>query len=378
MRSATHISFVCSFFVVVTAAAVAAAAEASEWRTGPEFKKQLEVRLGINWVDNPLRGGLQNLSRSLGVAVFLDRRVDPGAKVTHSAENLPLREILEGIAEELDLGVSIVDAVVYIGPKETAARLATLAQMRKEEARRLPPSLLKRVSERKPLSWPMLATPREIVEGVVKQAGARSPDTVYFPHDLWPEGDWPALSTIDRLTLLLAGFDMTFELVAGKHDDLTVELVKMPQTVLAAKSHRPAGDPKIAADSLAKKFPSAQFQVAQGKLDVLASAEDHEAIERALRGETPRPREKAAGGAPAGEKRYTLKTKEQPLEALAKALAKNLGYEVAFDPQVAPKLTEPTAIDVREATLDELLDALVSPLGLRYELDGQSLRILAK
>lgn len=357
--------------------------EQQTWRTGDAFQNRLETRLGINWVDNPLRNGLANLARSQGVAVFLDRRIDPSAKITYRADNKTLQQILEEIAGQVDAGVSIVDCVAYIGPRETAARLATLALLRKEEARRLPGSLQKRVLERKPLSWPVLATPREIVEGVVKQVGARSPDTVYFPHDLWPEGDWPPLSSIDRLTLLLAGFEMTFELVAGKHDDLTVELVKMPQVVLAAKSHRPAGDPKLAAESLAKKFPAAQFQIAQGKLEVLASAEDHEAIERILRGGSPRPREKAVGDAPAGqepagEKRYTLKTKEQPFQSLAKALAKNLGYEVAFDPQVAPKFAELTAIDVREATLDELLDALVLPLGLRYELDGRSLRILAK
>jgi hypothetical protein len=366
-------------------AAAGAEGETSKWLTGAEFGDRLEAKVGVKWVDNPLRQGLANLSRSQGVAIFLDRRVDPGKRVSLSAEDEPLESILARIAAEVGLETCRIDCVVYVGPKPTAARLATLSMLRKDEARKLPPAVMKRLAERKPLAWEMLATPRELVEQTVASIPAKAPDLAFFPHDLWPAGELPALSAIDRLTLLLAGFDLTFELVArmpenaGRRSqpELFVRLIDMPADVLARREYKPRGDVAKAAERLTSLFPSAQISVAKGKLEVLATAEVHESIERALSGQAPPKRTAPAVGNAAPEKRYTLKTPQQPLGPLAKALAKQLGLEAAFDPSAETKLHELVAIEVRDATLDELLDALVKPAGLAYEIEGKTLRIKA-
>lgn len=371
-------------------AAPAGAGEATAWRTGEALRDQLATPIGVNWVDNPVRQGLANLSRSQQVAIFLDRRVDPGRRVTLACEETPLEEVLRRIADELELGQCIVDSVVYIGPKATAERLPTLSMVKKDQARKLPPAMVKRLAERKPFAWEMLAAPRELIEKLAGEISAQSPDLAFFPHDLWPASEWPAMSAIDRLTLLLAGFDLTFDLTldenaAARQSGLVLRLAPMPAEVLARREHRAIGDGQRTLERLRELFPEAQIRLQQGKLEVLASAEDHEAIDRALRGESPsgRPTARTSGRPPAAsaagaEKRYTLKTPAQPVGGLAKALGKQLGLEVTLDRSAESRLATPVAIEVREATLEELLDALVAPAGLAYELDGRTLVIKAR
>lgn len=374
-------------------AAATANREVVAWRTGADFRNQLAANVGVKWVDNPLRQGLANLGRSQGVAILLDRRVDPGKKVTIAADEASLEGALRDIAAELDLGLCIIDAVVYIGPKPTAARLPTLAMLRKDEARKLPASYVKRLAERKPLVWEALATPRELLTQTLADIPAQSLELAFFPHDLWPAGDWPPLSAVDRLTLLLAGFDLTFELVLNEPvappasrrgrtaaKELLVRILPMPSEALARREYRTSGDSAKAAERLSSLVPAAQITIQRGKLEILASAEDHAAIDRLLRGAPPeRPRGSTGASADSPpEKRYTLKTPLQPFGGVAKALGKQLGLEVAFDPAVEPRLAELVSIEVREATLAELLDALVRPLGLSYILEGKMLRISTK
>ena len=49
-----------------------------------------------------------------------------------------------------------------------------------------------------------------------------------IPHDLWPAGQLPRLGLVEQVTLIAAGFDLTFRMDAnGK----TVTLIPIPATV---------------------------------------------------------------------------------------------------------------------------------------------------
>src|SRR5436190_8425722 len=71
------------------AASIAVAQEPASWKTGPAFRRQLDAIENVAWPDSVLRDGLVRLSQAYGVAVFLDRRIDPGQSVTLTVRDAP-------------------------------------------------------------------------------------------------------------------------------------------------------------------------------------------------------------------------------------------------------------------------------------------------
>jgi hypothetical protein len=80
----------------------------------------------------------------------------------------------------------------------------------------MPSDLRARLLNQRPLVWPDLAQPRDLVAALAAEAGlsVKLPDST--PHDLWPAVDLPPLTWTDRLSLVLAGFDLTFEIDPAK------------------------------------------------------------------------------------------------------------------------------------------------------------------
>lgn len=106
------------------------------WKTGAALRKQLETPLSLTWGDRELRGALESLAKNTGVAIFLDRRIDPNRKLNIAAADEPLVTLLPRVAEQGEAGVSLVGPVVYVGPKATASKLLALAALRRQEANR--------------------------------------------------------------------------------------------------------------------------------------------------------------------------------------------------------------------------------------------------
>ena len=67
------------------------------WKTGPQFRQQLDAKLSLTWSERQLREGLANLSQSTGIAIFLDRRIDPNQPIELSASEEPLQLVLAKI-----------------------------------------------------------------------------------------------------------------------------------------------------------------------------------------------------------------------------------------------------------------------------------------
>ena len=60
--------------------------------------------------------------------------------------------------------------------------------------------------------WEELVQPRELLRELAQQVPVRVQNPEAIPHDLWAAGNWPMLAWVERMTLLLAGFGMTFEM----------------------------------------------------------------------------------------------------------------------------------------------------------------------
>lgn len=348
-----------------------AAESQGRWKTGVSFRQQLDALVGIRWSSNPVRPALTNLARNQGVAIFLDRRVDPDQKLEHTANNTPLRTLIDNVASQLQLGACRVGPVIYVGPKETAAVLGTMAVLKDEQSRQLPAAVRVRVSVAQPCVWPELSMPRELIEQCVSRVGLQLNGADQVPHDLWPAVDLPPLTFAQRLSVLLAGFSLTFEYA---DDGTAVRLVPLPGGAVLERSYSPRSNADAVAARIVQRFPAARVTAAADKLLVVGPLEVHEAVEELVHGSL----RKTPPGKPSRKDKvvYTLRIENKPLGGIVAAVAKRIEREVRFDARVNPKLQELISFEVKQAELDELLRSMLAPVGLDYRLDDETLTIV--
>jgi hypothetical protein len=94
--------------------------------------------MAITWSERPLREGLERLSHEAGIAIFLDRRIDPGQSLTLQVLESPLESLVKAIANKVDADTVQIGAIIYFGPAETVRELATLVSLRRQEVAKLP------------------------------------------------------------------------------------------------------------------------------------------------------------------------------------------------------------------------------------------------
>lgn len=362
----------CAFLSLAVLAPVSIhSAERISWRTAPEVRQELDGFIRLTWPSNPLRDSLSNLARVRRVAIWLDRRIDPDQRIELQTDEAPLRDALSQLAEQLNARVCLVGPVVYIGPRPSGSKLLAQSALRREEAAKLSGDLRRKLSATKAWQWEELSEPRELVNQLAAEAGLKPSGLEQIPHDLWPAGDWPPLSLSDRLSLVLAGFDLTFEITPGGG---ALKLVPYPTSTAAVeRTHAVKGDVKQAVEKLAPMFPTAVIRPSVGKITVTATADEHEQIVEILKGAPPkRP-------PPGAEKRHTLKIDNKPVGGVAKALAERLELDLKFDESIqADQLNQLVSFQVKEVTLDRLFEALLEPTGLAHKIDGKKLEVFPK
>jgi hypothetical protein len=349
-----------------------AAAQETSLRSGREFTQHLQSTTGIAWSGVPLREALDTLGRDQRIAVMLDRRVDPGKTVNLGVAEQSLENALRTVARHQELGVCFIDSVVYFGPSETTAKLSTVAAIRRREAESLPRETALRFARVRSWSWPMLATPRDLLVELAAESGAEIAGLEQFPHDLWPAVALPPLALADRVTLVLAGFGLTYQF---SPDGRRLQLVPFPQTAAISQTYSGKGHPRENAERIARLYPEAKVTVEGEAIRVVGPWEAHQAVELLLQGQrvtrTSPPSTK--GG---GRTVYTLKVENEPVGGVIKALAEQLKLQVMIDPAVEKKLAERISFNVADVSRDELLRAVLLPAGLSFRMNGTELQII--
>lgn len=338
-----------------------------DWKIGLEFRKALEQPIGLKWAENPIRDALRNLANNQQLAIWLDRRIDPSSKLQFELEDAPLAITLDQLCEKYKLGRSVVGPVIYIGPVSTTEKLATLAAVKRQQVGQQSASERARWSRAAVLNVPLLAQPRELVRELVRESGATLQNPEVIPHDLWPAIPLPPLTLADRLTLVLAGFDLTFEQSA---DGSTIRIVSMPDKVEYEQTYAWRGQNQSLAAQLRTKFPELKIRVEESKIVVTGKYETHELIDRMMSGETVR----TAKVVP-GSKVFSLRVDNQPAGAVVKTVAKELGKEMVYDPALVEKLRTNVSFNVKDVKLEDLLATVLTPLELTFEITEASLVI---
>jgi hypothetical protein len=334
------------------------------------LQRRLAEPTDVLWAGQTLRAALQNLSRTQQVALMIDRRVDPGRPVNLVVDQLPLGEVFERVAAQHDLGTCMLGPVAYFGPPDVVKRLRTLASLRAEEARKLPAEMARRLFQSKPLSWPDLGEPREVLEQLAGEARLELVGIDKAPHDLWAAAQLPPLSLVDRLTLIAIQFDLTF---AVDSQAAQLRLLPVPAEVALVRRYE-ASDAEKTAQRYRQLAPQAEVKVSAGAVWVKGRLEDHEKL--AAKPPHPGSRTPQTGAAAT---RYTLSVSEQPLGGVLRQLAAQLKLELKVDEKALERagiaLDQRVSFSVKQATVDELFTAALAPASLTFRREGTTLEV---
>jgi hypothetical protein len=314
------------------------------------------------------------VARNKNVAVLLDRRIDPGRKIEISLRQTPLKEALESIAQKYNLGISMVGPVIYFAPPETARTVRTLVALRREDVSRLAPGVAKKFFEQKSMAWNDLTAPRELLQKLGSENGIQIAALDQIPHDLWAAADLPPLELIERLTLIAGQYDLTFQVSA---DGKRIILLPVPQRVELARTYPAGRQAQQTVKNFASLAPQARVQVDGDKIVVTGTVEDHERISA-----PHRPAERntvKSADTDLASKRHTLTIEEQPIGPLLEQLAPRLNLELKIDnkalEQAGVSLDQRVSFSVKNATVDELLQAALKQTGLKFVRRGNVVQI---
>jgi hypothetical protein len=345
------------------------AEDAPRWKIGGSFTSQLQERVDFECRE-PVREGLARLSQVYGVAVFLDRRIDPDQPIMVSVQAQPLEEALRTIAHQAKAEISLLGPVIFLGPVQPSRDLATLAALRRQDVGKRSTDAKTRFLRSSAMQWKELAQPRQLLEELGSQAGLRFENIDAVPFDLWPAVNLPPLPWVDRVTLVLIGFGLTFEI---DERATSARVIPAPAAPQLENRYSPRGGATELAAQLRRVMPEAQIRVDKDQLIVAARQEDHDKIQRLLTGQSVKTTQPSKSG---GEKLYSLKVPNQPAGSVIQAVAKSIGKQPRYPPAVAEKLRQNVTFEVRDATLGYLLDTTLTPLGLTYRLSEDVLEVM--
>jgi hypothetical protein len=345
------------------------------WKTGPALERELEAPLSLLWTERQSRDALNSLSRSTSVALFLDRRLDPSQPLNLTVREEPLKAVVARVADELGGSVSLVGPVVYIGPRGNGGLLAALASQRRQSIGSLPRDAQQALLKSAAWRWDELSEPRSLLEALAAEADVRVVNPELLPHDLWPAADLPAMPWVERMTILLAGFDLSFEL---NPEGRAIRLVPIPADLAFERVYSLAGDQ---ASHLRELVPGAKISVARGQLRAIATVAQHEQIARVLAANKATPEAMAtpssASVPPKADpaKRYTVTVQNQPAGSVVATVARQLGLQARYEREIGERLTRKISLSVKDVPLDDLLEKSLAPLGLAWRIEGEQLLI---
>jgi hypothetical protein len=355
--------------IVVFSAAIAQTKPAErpvEWRSADAVRSQLQARISVDWEDVPLSQAIATLSQSQRVAILLDRRVDPSQEFRLSLKHQPLEAALKGLGLKHKLAMARVGPVIYLGRRETAERLHTILELRKQDLGRLPPVLRTAMLRVKPVRWQMLAEPRQLLAELGEHYAIRVDGLEAVPHDLWDKRELPAMNFVEQFTLIAGQFDLTFDFAA---DGLSVRIVQMPEQPILEKAYTNVPGAAAKLKGLVKK---SEVKAVANRLVVRASAEEHEIVEELLSG-----RRVSRTTVTEGKRYFPQVNAVGPVGKLIRDFAKRLELETEIEEQAIRaagiSLDQEVRVTLKDANEDDLWRALLEPAGLRYERSGKRL-----
>lgn len=331
----------------------------------------------IHWRGITLLDACRRISDSLRVPIVVDRRVDPHQVINIQVDGVPLQEALTSVARQAGSQLGALDSLCYLGPVGTANELPALVEITRQQVEDLPAAPRRMLSVKQRLRWQRLATPQQVLHNLVQPLKMQVHGLEQIPHDVWDAGELPENSVAVHLTVLLAGFDLTWRM-DPRGDAIQIESIKRP--VRFARSYDGRNATPAQMRQIAAEIPKADLRLVGDKVELNGTTNDHEKLMAILAKlpSSPRPSNRPERRTPE-RKLYSLRLKDQPVEAVLRDLARQLGLELRVDEDALGKenrsLDARISVEVAQVTLDQLLDSIGNAAGLSVQVTNGELLV---
>ena len=356
------------FILISTELSTAIAAQEIDWAVGAELQRQTLVSNTGQWLDAPLRPLLMQLSETRRIPIFIDRRVDPSAPVTLAAKDLTWDQLLYEIGRPHGYGFCRLEGIYYFGPVETAmtlpANFEKLNGWIKENRRNA------KVNWRRPARarWHQLTQPRELFVRALEPLNVEVLELDSIPFDLWPAADVNQLPINLQVALIAVGFEKWITVTrSGKK----VKVVPYPDTSAMIELCNIEN-----IDSALDKLRSGNKNIRISKRDkssMLISGPTNQvynAMKDALKFQV-------AKKGDVQESTFTAELKGKRGSIVA-TMAQQMDLRMEFDPGLGGALSEHIEFDVKDATVDAILEQALKGTGIQFRIEATKLKLFRK
>jgi hypothetical protein len=329
------------------------------WKTGGAFREALnqKVKFSSNGI---LKDDLGGLSRNSRVAIFLDPEIDPSQKIPFPTNLQPLGKTIDEVAVKIDALAINVGSFVYIGPREKVLRLLVLRNHQAYRFSNLSAAIQKMVGEVSGFGWNFLSAPRDTLAVLFSNLGLKIQNIDLIPHDLWSANQLPRLAKWEQATFLLSTLGLTFVI---DEDSMVVQILELGDSQLLTLRYRKSDQRKIEQIISNRKLGQSRTVVRGNDLFVRGPIAELKSISQDLI-----PERKWKTAVKSGSRDvFNLNTTASRGQILA-TIAKNRGVDLKFSQELEQILKQRITIDVKKATVNELVEAALNTTGLRFRL----------
>ncbi|VAX41356.1 hypothetical protein MNBD_PLANCTO02-502 [hydrothermal vent metagenome] len=354
----------------------------SSFKTEREFQKALGLRISGNWKNAELRSVLRHLSAEGEIAMILDCRMNPNQKIESEANNLSYKETFKTIASFARMSVSVTRNTVYLGPQKAASQLRTLIALRTSELSKSRKMQISRkrynaLTKTETLQWEDLSTPQEIIAIIAKRYNLQIEGLDQIKHDLWAGATLPHVSAPEALSIILIQCDRTF---TWKKKGEGIQIIEIPEKIVISKTYRLQKKTALQKLRLCReKLPEVVITWRGTKMTAIGTMEQQDQIDSLLH--PKKFRNKPVEVTPLSKQTFTLAIKNIPAIALMDKLKKT-GVQFQYDALSFKKkgidFSKRISMDVKKASADEFFSAMLTPLGLTYEINGTTVLLKVK
>lgn len=336
-----------------------------DWKTGSSFRTALNKKLRIQSTGT-LLDDLESLSRNTGVAIHLDREIDPSREVKFPDEPQPLGKILDDVATQLEGNALHVGSFVYVVPHEKAIRFLLLRNSLSFQISRLPDATRSKLEEVTPFGWKYLSNPRDTISVMAANCGLTVANADAIPHDLWPERNLPRLAIWEQLIFSMASMNRSFVI---DEESNSIKIVNVLADQIVTLQFRKSDSRKI--EKLLGEHQLDVQKVSRGS-DFFVRGKLADCL--VLMDGLQAPRKWNSQVKSGSTDVFDLNTDASRGSILA-TIARNRKVKLSFPPELAATLNEKITVNVRKATVEELLAETLKGTGLKYNLTESQLSI---
>jgi hypothetical protein len=337
---------------------------ATEWHKGKALEKAKSLPVSVSYTESPLRNQLIQFGVQRQRSIFVDRRVDPTLKQTRQFFDVTTEQVVWQTAAENGLGVARVGDLLFVGPKQSASRLPFAIAAANKDLSKLGKDVRRKWNQRTGILWRDATTTTELAKWFETNHGIifREP----IPFDVWPAADWPELTLLEQMSLVLVGFDLAFEI---DKDGRTVSFVKFPAIETGSRKFKTNSEP-FEFEKAKSRFSNLRFAKSGRTVSVKGNVEQISKLEAWIV-------EKQTLSQDQFERTFDINDDARRGDILA-TIAQQTGRQLELQGNAGDLLAQRIKVNLRKASLETLIGVCLEGTGLRYKLSNSKLTISDK